>query len=93
MKTEFSARMKEVALIKGLDKYKLSVYNGPTMNLTSKHGIKMMLRKGDKFGARKSASGKQLRFVFEALGLTRVFSLDTALVAKIYKASKPTSLW
>ncbi len=80
--------IKHVALIKGEDKYKWGVYNGPTLTMTSKQGVTFKLKKGEKFGARMSSNKKDVRVVFEALGLTKVFTLPADILTRIYKNAK-----
>lgn len=74
--------------IKGGEAYMWGTYVGKTLTLTSKKGTVQSLSKGKVFGVRLSGDGKKLRFVFEDLGLTKVFTVDPNLAKKIYKNAK-----
>lgn len=74
------------ALIKGEGSYDFFTYRGPKIDLDYR-GKSVPLSKGDRFGVRKSANGKSIRFVFEN-ELTRVFTLDLDTAKKIAKGIK-----
>lgn len=78
----------EIARIKGFDEYTWGTYNGPVLQLRSKQGTNFTLHTGGKFGARLSSNGKEIRFVFPDLGLTKVFTVDKDIATVVYNRSK-----
>jgi hypothetical protein len=75
-----------VARIKGEDEYDMFTYKGPSLEIPFR-GITRTLEKGQRFGVRKSSSGKQIRMIFEG-DPTRVMTLDLKLAQKIAKGVK-----
>ncbi len=78
----------EVALVKGTDAYDWFVYMGKPLDMRSRLGTSFRLEKGDRFGVRKSANGKSIRFVAEELGVSKVFTLDMDIANQLAKNSK-----
>lgn len=75
-----------VARIKGEDEYDFFTYKGKPLEIPFR-GITRTLETGQRFGVRKSSSGKQIRMVFEG-DLNRVMTIDLALAKKIAKGIK-----
>lgn len=74
--------------IKGDDEYAWMRFTGKPLEVTNDKGRTLRLATGDKYGARKSSSGKQIRLVTEKDGLTKVFTCDSDLAAYLGKNSK-----
>lgn len=76
------------ARVKGDDEYSWCIFKGKPLEVTNDKGRTLRLATGDKYGARKSSSGKQIRLVTEKDGLTKVFTCDADLAAYLGKNSK-----
>jgi hypothetical protein len=76
------------ARVKGDDEYNWYTYTGTPLKFQSKAGTAHTISKGGVFGIRPSSSGKQIRLVFKDLGLTKVFTISDAELAKLQKAAK-----
>lgn len=87
IKDRTGAAVKEVSLVKGAEAYTWGIYNGSKLTISSRAGRTVTLVKGTKFGVRQSASGKDIRLVFEELGLSIVFTMDLVTLNRIYKNS------
>lgn len=80
---------KEESSVRGYDAYDWFAYGKPkALHLVSKGGTKVYLDKGDLFGVRKSANGKQIRMIVEKVGPTKVFTLSADLANTLAKAAK-----
>lgn len=77
------------AAIKPAENYDWFEYQGPPLTLSSGKGLTTTLQRGSIFGVRPSANGKQIRFVDEKLGMTKVFTLDYDVAVLMGKKSKP----
>jgi hypothetical protein len=77
-----------VARIKTEDEYEWFVYAGAEIHASNDKGRNLILHKGDKYGARKSANGKQIRLITEEQGPTKVFTCDAELAELLAKRSK-----
>ena len=75
-----------VARVKGEDEYEFFTYKGAPLDIPFR-GITRPLAKGQRFGVRKSSSGKQIRMIFEG-DPTRVMTLELKLAQKIAKGIK-----
>ena len=60
---------KEEARIKGDDEYQWFTFTGKSIEAENDRGRTLRLSKGEKFGARKSSNGKQIRLVTEKDGV------------------------
>jgi hypothetical protein len=78
----------ETALIKSGEHYQWFTYEGKGTELDFR-GHPEKLSKGDVFGVRPSASGKQRRLVLQRLGPTKVFTLTDEQNNHLAKNSKP----
>lgn len=63
-----------IALVKGEESYQWFVYHGATPVTLDFRGSPETIRKGDRFGVRKSASGRKIRLILPDEE-TRVFTL------------------
>ena len=79
-------KSKQTSAIKGADKYSWYTVSKPINIDTSKGGIS--LYKGDKYGVRKSSSGKDIRIVTERDGVNKVHTIDSATAQSLAKISK-----
>ena len=77
-----------VARIKTEDEYEWFVYAGAEIHASNDKGRNLILHKGDKYGARKSSNGKQIRLITEEQGPTKVFTCDAELAELLAKRSK-----
>lgn len=75
-----------VAKVLDETKYEFFTYKGGAIDIPFR-GITRPLAKGQRFGVRKSSSGKQIRMIFEG-DPTRVMTLDLKLAQKIAKGIK-----
>lgn len=83
---------KEESSVRGYEAYDWFAYGKPkALHLVSKGGTKVYLDKGDLFGVRKSANGKQIRMIVEKIGPTKVFTLSSDLANTLAKAAKATN--
>lgn len=77
------------ARIKGDSEYDWFKYTGNPMTVSNKAGnTHHPMSRGTVFGVRKSSNGKQIRLVFEELGLTKVFTLELSLAEYLAKNCK-----
>lgn len=76
----------EQAAPKGAESYTWYTYAGAKKTLTSARNQTLVLVKGSKFGLRASSTGSKVRLV-AAGELTKVFTIDAALAAKLKAAS------
>lgn len=72
-----------VARIKPEENYDWFKYGGKPLEIPFR-GITRTLEKGQQFGVRKSANGKQIRMIFKG-DPTRVMTLDLPLAKKVAK--------
>lgn len=77
------------ALIKNEEHYDFFIYTGRPVVLNYR-GKEQTITKGQKFGVRKSANGKQIRLVLDD-ALTRVFTIDLETANKLAKNLEPVS--
>jgi hypothetical protein len=75
-----------VARIKDETEYQWFKYTGRPIEIPFR-GITRTMETGQKFGVRKSSSGKLIRLVFDQ-DLTRVSTIDLPLAKKLAKACK-----
>jgi len=80
-----------IALVKGEEHYQWYKFHGTTPVTLSFRGQPETIKKGDRFGVRKSANGKQIRLILPDEE-TRVFTLTqdqaTALSKGVKKGGK-----
>ena len=79
---------KEEARIKGDEAYDWFTFTGKSIEAENDRGRTLRLSKGEKFGARKSSNGKQIRLVTEKDGVNKVFTCDMGLATYLGKNCK-----
>jgi len=88
---EATPRKPVIALVKGEEHYSWYKFHGTTPVTLSFRGQSEAVKKGDRFGVRKSANGKQIRLILPDEE-TRVFTLTqdqaTALSKGVKKGGK-----
>ena len=87
--TGLAASSRETSRIKTEEEYSWMIYTGAEIHAANDKGRNLILHKGDKYGARKSSNGKQIRLITEEGGPTKVFTCDAELAALLAKRSKP----
>lgn len=71
------------------DAYTWFTYTGKPLNAMNDKGRTLNIVKGEKFGVRKSGSGKAIRLVTKRMGPTKVFTCDPAMAQLLAKNCKP----
>ena len=72
--------------IKPEENYEFFVYTGKEPVVVEFRGKPMQIKKGDRFGVRKSSNGKQIRLVIPSWGgLTKVITLTLEQAQKLAK--------
>lgn len=83
---------KELAAPKDAAAYDWYEYTGKPLSAANDKGRKLSLKKGDKFGVRKSGNGKHIRLVTGAGGPGQVFTCELSLATLIGKRCKPARI-
>lgn len=79
-----------ISLIKPSENYTWYKYVGSRKLTIVGKARETVLQAGSVYGVRQSANGKHIRLVTAELGLTKVITIDTGVLAKIIKLSSPT---